>query len=237
MQDNQTTPVHSKGLINNQTDMRQLAANALSNVIHVTIETMRQLFLLISIMLLLACSSETPKDKFHKELNAKIDNLINALKDFGPGTVEGKAQIIAEGKVSNGSSQISHSLIVSSAAKEVYDHLNYMKMDVYEDIKKATTNNPDWLIKISKDYSTRMLAIKNELEIIKSKVKAAPDAYKSSPNINGISLGEMYSYRTVRFDDNEVVFMTSDSQGIKLTDLMNIDMSNYLKTLSANKQN
>jgi hypothetical protein len=221
-----------KALNNNQIYNLQNAAKAHGN--SKKAKPVQLIVLLFSIMLmLLSCMSETPKDKFHKELNAKIDTLILSLKNFGPGTVEGKAQVESADKILKGSSQISHSLVVASAAKEVYNYLNYMKLDVYEDLKKTGANNPDWVAKLSKDYSSRMLSIKNELEIIKAKVKAAPDAYKISPNLNGVSLGELYSYRTVRIDGNDVVFMTSDNSGIKLTELMNIDMANFLKTLNS----
>jgi hypothetical protein len=223
-----------KALNNNHTYNRQNAAKESGNFKNAK---PAQLFvLLFSVMLLLSCMSETPKDKFHKELNAKIDTLIKSLKNFGPGTVEGKAQLRTDGKYINGSSQISHSLIVATAAKEVYEHLNYMNLEVYEDLKKAVTNNPGWVSKLSKDYSSRMLTIKNELEIIKAKVKAAPDAYKTSPNINGMSLGDLYSYRTVRIDGNDVVFMTSDNSGIKLTELMNIDMADFIKKLNIERK-
>lgn len=183
------------------------------------------------LMMTMSCNRETPKDRFHKELNAKIDVLIKSLKDFGPGTVSGKAVVRTGEKEATGDSQIPHSLVVANAAEDVFKHMSMMNMETLEDIKKGI-NNTEWTGRINSDFSTRASTIKTELETIKSKVKASPDAFKASYNINGMSLGDYYSYKTVRLDGNDVVFMTSETTGIKLNDLINMKLTDYLKGLS-----
>ncbi len=189
--------------------------------------------LTVGLALLPGCKPATAKDKYRDELYEKMDVLVDALRKFGPDTVTVPSRMTGpDGRVATGETKVSRAWVVANAAEAVVDHLGSMNLMALAEIRQAVKSDPAWTAEFQKGFAKRLAQANEGVKRAYWLVKVAPSAYRTSPSVMGMSLGDTYAYDSVRFDGDDVVFMTSDSRGMNVSEVLRLDLSRWLAAVA-----
>jgi hypothetical protein len=172
---------------------------------------LRIVFTVLVVMSIAACDGgsggagtqkeSSQRDVFERELKEKLKALEATLRDFGAGC---------------------SAYSIEKRSEAVIEHFARVRYPLAISLASRREDDTEWLERIKSDLATSRAAVVKRLAEIKDAFEKNPGQYKYSDIGSSV-----YSYSTVRIDQNQVIFMIDTSQGFSCLTRLEIDVDKW----------
>ena len=197
--------------------------------------SLRRRNVIIAVALLLALLGVTflvlrpsgPREKFRKELRAKVDGLVRELRNFKPGVKEEEGRAMwggSDGKMrgSTGKLPFSRSFLVAGHASNVDELFEHVSLAL---LLEDPAGFDAWGDRLRVDIKQHKARVNKELPRIKEAFRRDPDAYRW-----------LYGPTLKWTKDDKLVFVQGDYQGYVVENVLSLDLEAWLKSVKQKAQ-
>ena len=120
------------------------------------------------------CSSESPRDDFRSQLADDVEELVEMLEDFRPGTVKiDQTVLTSEGQAAS-KVEVPRAVVIGGRIKSLGNYFNEVSLAL---LLEDLSTYDEWGAELKADVARHRAQLQQETDYLTQRVQEDPDAY------------------------------------------------------------